>query len=865
MLCLWLRVDTCKPELKQRCAATLILGTPQYAVREVQQTGATTGRQDMSDDNTQLRAAIDSMHTPIYIKDLDGRYIYANDVACAMRNLPRSQVIGKRDADLFPKDTADIIKSHDQHVITSGQSATLETYLPNTELDGMRCFLSLKQPLFDEAGQVNAVAGITIDIDERKRHENELIALKNQFAATLQAIPDLMFELDLEGRYHAHHVPRDDLMTVSASTLLGQTIWEVLPPLAARTCHQALKDALAHGFSIGHQFRLDLEQGPEWFELSVAQKAPIGNEPPRFIALSRHITQRKLAEQALQESESMLRAMVDNTPVAYWARDLDGRCIMENAMVVTFVGSQLGKTLEESGLDADDLIAWQEHNRRAYAGEVVDVEHTSRATASGDLRIFHILLAPIKVAGNIVGIVGFSQDITERKRHEERIHQLAFFDPLTQLPNRRLMFDRLEHALASGARHHRMGALLMIDLDHFKELNDTHGHTAGDWLLVEVAARLSRSIRQGDTTARLGGDEFVVILEDLGGAPGNPAQAATITNQIRDEFNQPFYLAAGPQDGVITYHCSASIGVALFGDVDITATELLRRVDTAMYQAKAAGRNTLCFFDPAMQAAAAARSAMNADLHEALGLGQFELHYQVQMDEQRRPTGAETLLRWRHPDKGMIAPASFIALAEDTGLIVPLGAWVLETACRQLAVWSTRPEMAHLSLAVNVSACQFRQLTFTDQVQQLLASTGAPANKLKLELTESTLIEDADAVVRRMEELQALGIRFSLDDFGTGYSSLTYLKRLPLAQLKIDQSFVRDLLTDANDAAIVKTIVALGNSLGLAVIAEGVETEDQLAFLAEHGCREYQGYLFSKPVPLAAFESLLMAGRHPSA
>lgn len=812
-------------------------------------------------ENKQLRAAIDSMHTPIYIKDLSGRYTYVNDVACALQGLPRSQVIGKRDSDLFSADTAASIKAYDQRVIASRLPATIETYLSNAAHDDVRCYLSFKQALFDETGQVNAVVGITIDIDERKRHEDELVALKNQFAATLQAIPDLMFELDLAGRYHAHHVPREDLMTVSTSALLGRTIWEVLPPLAAQTFHQALQEALAQGFSTGHQFRLDLEQGSEWFELSVAQKAPIGDEAPRFIALSRHITQRKVAEQALQESVSLLRAVVDNTPVAYWARDLNGRCIMENAMVVKFVGSQLGKTLEESGLNAANLTAWQEHNRRAYAGEVVDVEHTSLSPFTGVLCTFHILLAPIRVEGDIVGIVGFSQDITDRKRREERIHQLAFFDPLTQLPNRRLMFDRLEHALATSVRHHRMGALLLIDLDHFKELNDTHGHTTGDALLGVVATRLSRSIRQGDTTARLGGDEFVVILEDIDGALDSLAQADAVAIKIRDELNQPFQLAAGIPGDVITYHCSASIGIAMFGDQIVTAAELLRRADTAMYQAKAAGRNTLRFFDPAMQAAAAARTAMNADLHEALGLGQFELHYQVQMNEQRQPTGAETLLRWRHPHKGMISPASFIALAEDTGLIVPLGSWVLETACRQLAIWSTAPEMAHLSLAVNVSARQFKQLAFTDQVQQLLASTGAPANKLKLELTESTLIEDADVVVKRMQELQALGIRFSLDDFGTGYSSLAYLKRLPLAQLKIDQSFVRDLLTDTNDVAIVKTIVALGNSLGLAVIAEGVETEAQLAVLAEHGCREYQGYLFSKPVPLAAFERLLKTDR----
>jgi len=540
--------------------------------------------------------------------------------------------------------------------------------------------------------------------------------------------------------------------------------------------------------------------------------------------------------------------------MAYWARDMEGRCIMENTAVVRSAGSQLGKTLEELGLPADQLAFWQGKQQRAYAGETVQLEMPGQLGEGG---YFHMMLAPIKVEGKIIGIVGLSQDITERKRHEDRIHQLAFFDQLTQLPNRRRMFDRLEYALINSARRQRTGALLLVDLDHFKALNDTHGHVTGDALLREVAVRLTGNTRSGDTCARLGGDEFVVLLEDFDDASQGQHHADAIANQIRDALNQPFHLVRGEQGETITYRCTASIGIALFGDQDISATELLRRVDTAMYQAKAAGRNTLCFFDPAMQAAAAARSAMNADLHEALGQGQFELHYQVQMDEHCHPIGAEALLRWRHPQKGMVPPGAFISLAEDTGLIVPLGSWVLEDACRQLALWATQPQLAQLSLSVNVSARQFRQLNFTEAVQDVLLRTGAPADKLKLELTETTLIEDTDAVVRRMEELQALGIRFSLDDFGTGYSSLAYLKRLPLAQLKIDQSFVRDLLTDANDAAIVKTILALGHSMGLAVIAEGVETEAQLSFLAEHGCREYQGYLFSKPVPLAAFEELI--------
>jgi len=808
----------------------------------------------MSDENTLLRAAMDCLHTPIYIKDLHGRYIYANKAARAMPSLSDEEIVGARDVDLFAPEIASQLRESDHLVQSTGQAQTTEAYFPDSTTQEKRCFLSIKQPLFDAHGQVHAIAGLVVDIHERKCQEVELNALKNHFAATLQAIPDLMFELDLEGRYHAYHVPQEDWLTVEPSSLLGRTIWEVLPTPAAEICHQAMQEAMEHGLSNGRQFQLETNHGLEWFELSVAPKAAVVGEAPRFIVMSRHITRRKVAEQARLESMSMLRAIVDNTPMAYWARDIDGRCIMENTAVVKSAGSQLGKTLKDLGLPADQLAFWREKQQRAYAGETVELEMPGQLCKD---RYFQLTLAPIKVEGKIIGIVALSQDITERKRHEDRIHQLAFFDHLTQLPNRRLMFDRLEQALVSSARRQRVGALLLVDLDHFKAINDTHGHVTGDALLREVAMRLAANTRPGDTCARLGGDEFVVLLEDFDNATQGLYQTDAIANQIRDALNQPFRLNHGAQGETITYHCTASIGIALFSDQEVSATELLRRVDTAMYQAKAAGRNTLCFFDPSMQAAAAARSVMTADLHEALGLGQFELHYQVQMDDHCQPIGAEALLRWHHPQKGFVPPGAFISLAEDTGLIVPLGNWVLENACHQLALWSTRPQLASLSLSVNVSARQFRQLNFTETVQEVLARTGAPANRLKLELTESTLIEDTDAVVRRMAELQALGIRFSLDDFGTGYSSLAYLKRLPLAQLKIDQSFVRDLLTDANDAAIVKTIIALGNSLGLAVIAEGVETDAQLSFLAEHGCREYQGYLFSKPAPLEEFERLL--------
>src|SRR5574343_984343 len=528
---------------------------------------------------------------------------------------------------------------------------------------------------------------------------------------------------------------------------------------------------------------------------------------------------------------------------------------MENAQAVRHWGTLLGKRPQDMEISPAELALWQDNNRRVYQGEVVEEEVEYRV--DGERRVFFNVVAPIKVDGKAIGIVGFNQDITDRKRAEREIHRLAFYDSLTHLPNRRLMFDRLEHALIGSGRRERVGALLLIDLDNFKYLNDTHGHEVGDQLLIEVAKRLRSCIRQGDTAARLGGDEFVVILEDIDGTLDSSVQAELIGEGIRAELNQPFRLPGLPGRFSIEYHCASSIGIALFDGVSHSAEELLRRADTSMYQAKAAGRNTLRFFDPEMQAVVTHRAELEIELRKAIEDEAFHLCYQVQVDELGHVLGSEALLRWDHPVRGTISPAGFIALAEETSLIVPLGKWVLATACRQLAAWSRHPDTAALVLDVNVSARQFRQTTFTHELRELLTQTGAPANRLKLELTESMLLEDTESIIGKMLELKSLGICFSLDDFGTGYSSLAYLKRLPLNQLKIDQSFVHEVLTDPNDAAIAETIVALGNSLGLDVIAEGVETDAQRQLLAGLGCRKYQGYLFAKPLPLREFEDFL--------
>jgi diguanylate cyclase (GGDEF)-like protein/PAS domain S-box-containing protein len=447
--------------------------------------------------------------------------------------------------------------------------------------------------------------------------------------------------------------------------------------------------------------------------------------------------------------------------------------------------------------------------------------------------------------------IGLTRDITARKNAEAEIERLAFYDALTGLPNRRLLLDRLKQALAASRRKSRHGAVLFIDMDNFKSINDTQGHGAGDLLLQHVARRLQAALRADDTVARWGGDEFVVLLQDLGAQADEASlHAEAAAEKLLRVLGQP-YLLEGQQ-----HHSTPSIGIVIWGEQGGDSEELLKHADHAMYQAKSAGRNRLCFFDPATQAAMAERTALETELRQAVDLQHLELHCQPQVSREGRLLGGELLLRWRHAQRGWISPAEFIPLAEQSGLIVPLGEWALQQCCARLARWAADPALASLTLAVNLSAIQLRQKGFLGLMQQLLARADVPAGRLKIELTESALLEDTEAVIRLMAELRALGLKFSLDDFGTGYSSLAYLKRLPLSQLKIDQSFVRDLLEEPNARAIARAIIQMGDSLGLEVIAEGVETADQRALLAEQGCHAFQGWLYGRPMPLADFEAL---------
>ena len=512
----------------------------------------------------------------------------------------------------------------------------------------------------------------------------------------------------------------------------------------------------------------------------------------------------------------------------------------------------------KSGIhDADFYAAMWDAilHKGGWAGEIWN------RRKQGDAYAQYLTITPVLGPdGRVSNYVGTFTDATDRIAAAEKIERLAFYDPLTLLPNRRLMMDRLERALTNSARSNRFGALMLLDMDNFKTLNDTLGHDVGDQFLVEVAARIKNCIREGDTASRMGGDEFVVILEHLDKEDQAAVQATAVAIKIQTQLNQPYLLQVGDKHAdqrERSHQCTSSIGITLFRDRSSSVEELVKRADTAMYQAKEAGRNTFRFFDPAMQEIVVAKAILEEDLRRAMAENQFVLHYQAQVDGDSKVVGTEALVRWNHPAKGLVSPAAFIPLAEETGLILPLGHWVMEAACAQLALWAVQADMAHLSVAVNVSARQFSLPNFVAQVLGLMEHYQIRPDRLKLELTESLLLKNADDVIAKMVALKARGVDFSLDDFGTGYSSLSYLKRLPLDQLKIDQSFVRDVLTDASDAAIARAVIALGKSLGLGVIAEGVETLGQRDFLAENGCAAYQGYFFSRPLPLSEFETFV--------
>ena len=582
-----------------------------------------------------------------------------------------------------------------------------------------------------------------------------------------------------------------------------------------------------------------------------------------FVALisGRLQDEREIADAQMRASEMRFRKLLEVVPVSVQGYGADGVALYWNAASEQMYGYRadeaLGRNLLDLIVPANTRCDIRDGMGDIFlTGQVAPSEEAVRVHKDGSKVAVISSHALVNVPGRPPELFCIDTDISARIEAEQAIHRLAFYDPLTGLPNRRRLFDRLGEILHSEKFRGQHHALVCIDLDNFKILNDNLGHHVGDQLLQQVAGRLAGCIGPGqDMVARLGGDEFLVLLTGLGGQRG-PAlgKAESVTKKLIDALNQTYRL------GSYEHNSTPSLGVTLFIDHQGTIDDLLKRADLAMYESKAAGRNTVRFFDPRMEAMAIERAALEAGLREALHENQFIVYYQDQVDGEGFLRGVEALLRWRHPERGLIAPLQFIGLAEDTGLIHQLGRWVLDCACRQLQLWAAEPDLAHLTIAVNVSARQFHHHDFVAQVLAAIEEAGARPDLLKLELTESLLLDDVADVIAKMTALKSHGVRFSLDDFGTGYSSLSYLKRLPLDQLKIDRSFVRDVTSNQNDATIVRTIVALGHSLGLEVIAEGVETDAQRKFLAGAGCHAYQGFLFGEPMPIEEFDRIAERG-----
>ncbi|TXT24575.1 MAG: PAS/PAC sensor-containing diguanylate cyclase/phosphodiesterase, partial [Gallionellaceae bacterium] len=630
-----------------------------------------------------------------------------------------------------------------------------------------------------------------------------------------------------------------------------ETFLNAIHPADRERVSQAYSNSLKDRLPYQITHRLLMPDGKiKWVEERCTSYFDDGGKPLRSLGTVQDVTQRENDEQQLR-----IAAAAFETQEAILVTDRDCNIIRVNQSFEAITGYSFADVAGKNPRILSSGRQDQEFYRQMWAGINAEGRWSGEIwdrRKNGEIYPKWLTITSVKKDSEITHYVGVFVDISERKRAEEEIRLLAFYDPLTKLPNRRQLMERLHTALSLSQRSRQYGALMFLDLDHFKVLNDTKGHDVGDRMLVEVANRVSGCVRESDTVARLGGDEFVVLLEGLGAQEEEAfTRAAHVAEKIRTSLTLPYDL-----NGYL-YESSPSIGVALFLGNDIGIDDLLKRADLAMYQSKETGRNAFRFFEPRMQATLEARSQMEYALRHALDNGELTLHYQLQTNRSKELLGAEVLLRWDNPGLGRVSPAQFIPLAEQTRLILPIGCWVLETACQKLKEWERHPLASRLYLAVNISPIQFHQPDFVSTVKTVLGRTAISPARLELELTENLVLENVEVAIEKITALREVGVRFSMDDFGTGYSSLQFIKRLPINTLKIDQSFVRDILTDPGDAVMVQTIAGLAHNFGFDVIAEGVETEAQLSPLIERGCATFQGYLFSKPVPMEEFERLI--------
>jgi diguanylate cyclase (GGDEF)-like protein/PAS domain S-box-containing protein len=727
--------------------------------------------------------------------------------------------------------------------------------------DGSIIWVSLSaQKVCRADGKTLYYEGFIEEITERKRAHVKLRDSEERFRATFDQAAIGIAYVDFDGRILRCNPRFAEIIGYPLEEIAGKSLRDLTPAeYLAETMENVQRVKKGASRVAGWEKPYIRKDGSlTWVKVTSSVQNDGVARPLHIVNFVEDINARKAAEKHLEDAAKALQASEERYRTVFQAsldaicisRLSDGQYIDVNETFLKLVGLSrdevVGHTALEIGLfanpeDRETLVQILRQNSSFRD------EKTRFKRRNGE--VYWVLLSvSLIVIDGVPCAVAITRDISDAKAAEDQIANLAFYDPLTQLANRRLLLDRLRQSLSGSARSGSKRALLLLDLDNFKHLNDTIGHSKADLFLQEVARRLSASVYEADTVARFSGDGFAVLLANLSEVPEVAAtQARTVSDKIHAAIAQPYHIDGNE------CRTTSCIGITVFGDDSEGAHDLLQQADLAMHQAKAAGHNTTRFFSPSLQAAVNARATMEKDLRRAIRGHQFSLYFQPQVDSTGL-IGAEALIRWNHPRRGLLCPSEFIPFAEETGMILPIGDWVLETACAQIAQWAARPELPQIPLAVNVSARQFRQPDFVQHLLDILDRTGANPENLKLELTESMLANDLEVLIDQMTVLKSVGIKFSLDDFGTGYSSLTYLKRLPLDQLKIDRAFVRDILGDVASDAIAETIISLGRAMGLAVIAEGVETEDQREFLARLGCHSFQGFLFSQALPLHEFE-----------
>lgn len=728
-----------------------------------------------------------------------------------------------------------------------GFDEEVQVVLPET---GVKWVRSVGDAVRDAQGRVIRIQGAVQDISTQKQAQEETLRLAMRLTTTLASITEAFVTLDRQCCFTYLNQESERLLQKTTAELLGLEVWHGLSDALV----SMLRDKLTNALKTNRRVELEahFQTLGKWLEVRAYPFAE------GLAVYFRDVTDRQHAQEQLMLLEASVAQLNDIVVIVETAAS-----VQDEARIVF-----ANKAFEEqTGYGRDEVMGQTPHLLLELEPAMVKLREMSWALqrnrkARTEMEVrrknqtsFWVELEVVAVQAHeevVTHWVAVGRDITQRKNAEDMIRHLALYDTLTDLPNRQLLMERLQKALFESARSGQHGALMFIDLDNFKILNDTLGHHVGDQLLKLVAVRLKSSVRKTDTVARLGGDEFVVMVDDLSTDPETAMQKLrALADKVLTTLREPFYVA-GHQ-----HYATPSIGVASFLGQKDDVVELLKQADIAMYQAKSLGRNDVCFFDPVLQARMAASAAISADMRIGLAQQQFVVYYQPQVDRQGVVIGVEALVRWQHPERGLVMPVEFIPVAEDTGMILPLGQWVLETVCHQLAAWANWPRTAHLCAAVNVSVPQFRHPNFVDMVVSAIEASGIEPSRLKLELTESLMADRMEITIQKMGLLKSLGVTLALDDFGVGYSSLSMLKRLPLDQLKIDKGFVDDVLTDPNDAAISRAIISLAQSLGLQVVAEGVETQAQRDFLTYQGCDQFQGYLFARPLPLDKLEAYL--------